>query len=230
LHVFYFIHGAGCTAEVFEAQLRAFPGSTAITLPGHRGEAARVASIAQFADAVAEDIRRRGLRNVVLCGNSMGGAIALDLALRGDPPLRGVVLIGSGAKLRVAASLLADLTADFPAAARSLAEMFFADPIPERVRAATALMLRVGQTQTLADFRACDAFDVTGTIGELRLPLLALAGERDQLTPPKFARFFAGRVAGAEARILPAASHLAMLERPDETNAALRAFVERIGL
>jgi 3-oxoadipate enol-lactonase len=91
-----------------------------------------------------------------------------------------------------------------------------------------ATMLKVGQAQTLRDFRACNAFDATERIASLRVPLLALTGERDVLTPPKFAQWFADRVPGAQARILPDAGHLAMIERPEETNAALRAFEERL--
>jgi pimeloyl-ACP methyl ester carboxylesterase len=57
--------------------------------------------------------------------------------------------------------------------------------------------------------------------------LLALTGVADRLTPPKFAQFFADRVEGARARILPEAGHLLMLERPNETNAEIRAFAEQ---
>ena len=89
-------------------------------------------------------------------------------------------------------------------------------------------MLEVGATTTIADFRACDAFDATDRLAGLALPLLALTGEQDRMTPPKFAAFLADRVPGAEARILPGAGHLAMVERPDETNAALSAFVDRL--
>jgi pimeloyl-ACP methyl ester carboxylesterase len=106
--------------------------------------------------------------------------------------------------------------------------MFFANPTPPMIEASVAQMLEVGQAQTIADFRACDAFDATTRLAGVAVPLLALTGEQDRLTPPKFATFLADRIPGAEARILPEAGHLAMVERPDETNAALRAFVDRL--
>jgi 3-oxoadipate enol-lactonase len=106
--------------------------------------------------------------------------------------------------------------------------VFFAAPSPAMIESSVTEMLQVGQAQTIADFRACDAFDATERLANLALPLLALTGEQDRLTPSKFAAFLADRVPGAEARILPEAGHLAMVERPDETNAALRAFVDRL--
>jgi pimeloyl-ACP methyl ester carboxylesterase len=225
----FFIHGSGCTGEVFAAQTRSFDGSYATTLPGHAGgELEGPSTIAEFAEAVARELRERAMRDVVLCGNSMGGAIALELGLRADPLVRGIVLLGSGARLRVSPAFLQGLEADFRQAAQTLANLFFADPTTERVDAAVASMLHVGQAQTVRDFRACDAFDATERASGLAIPLLALTGERDVLTPPKFAHWLADRVPGATARIVAGAGHLVMIERPAETNAALRAFVDQI--
>lgn len=225
---FVFIHGSGCTGDAFAAQLAAFSAAVAPTLPGHGGEREGPDTISAFADAVADLLETAQMHDVILCGNSMGGATALELALRHTPAVRAVVLLGSGVRLRVAPAIFERLESDFPAAARELAAMFFARPEPDLVEAAAATMLRVGQEQTIRDFRACNAFDATERIGDLRVPLLALTGDRDVLTPPKFAHWFADRVPGAQARILPDAGHLAMIERPEETNAALRAFEERL--
>jgi pimeloyl-ACP methyl ester carboxylesterase len=229
MSAFVFIHGSGCTGDVFAAQTAAFPGSYAIDLPGHRSPAlAGEITIAAFADAVERDLEARDVEGAILCGSSMGGAVALEAALRGNPRIGAIVMLGSGAKLRVAPALFESLERDFEAGARALVPIFFAEPTPERVEAAAAEMLRVGQAQTLADFRACDAFDATERLAGLAVPLLALTGEHDRLTPPKFAAFLADRIPGAEARILPQAGHLAMVERPEETNAVLRAFVDRL--
>ncbi len=225
---FVFVHGSGCTGGAFAAQLTAFGDALAPTLPGHADGREGPDTIGAFADEVARLLQASDVRDVIACGNSMGGAIALELALRRTPAVSAVVLIGSGVRLRVAPAIFERLEADFPAAARELAAMFFARPAPDLVEAAVATMLQVGQGQTVRDFRACNAFDATDRIGDLRVPLLALTGESDVLTPPKFAQWFADRVPGAQARILSDAGHLAMIERPEETNAALRAFRERL--
>jgi 3-oxoadipate enol-lactonase len=225
--VIVFLHGAGCTSGIFAAQLAAFPGSVAVELPGH-GVPGAPESIDAFADAVAAELERRGAREAVLCGSSMGGAIALALALRDEPHVRAIVLLDSGARLRVSPKIFEALERDFHAAAEMLARLFFADPTTERVDRAVAMIERVGQAQTMRDFRACNAFDVTARLGEIHVPLLALAGEADVLTPPKLAQFVADRVDGAQARILPGAGHLPMIEQPAETNAALRAFVTQL--
>lgn len=226
--MFVFIHGSGCTGRVFAAQTAAFPDAIALTLPGHADGTAGPGSIDAFADAVEADMERRGAHDVILCGSSMGGAIALEVALRNRLPLGGVVLLGSGAKLRVAPAIFEQLERDFQRAAETLASLFFAKPTPELIDGAVEQMLAVGQSQTLRDFRACDGFDATQRLPEVRAPLLALTGELDALTPPKFAQFLADRIPGATARILPEAGHLAMVERPDAVNDALRTFARHL--
>ncbi|HET6894977.1 MAG TPA: alpha/beta hydrolase [Candidatus Baltobacteraceae bacterium] len=219
-----FVHGAGCTGEVFEAQLRAFAHAQAPNLPGHLCAGAPE-SIGDFADAVNEFVREHGLGHVVLAGHSMGAAIAIETALRKPAWLRGAILIGGGPRMRVAPAFLDGLADDFERTARMIAGYFFAEGSAERVDAALALMRRVGQEQTLRDFRACNDFDALERLEEISVPVLALGGEADKLTPAKHAAALADRVPGAAARIIPGAGHFVMAERPAETNESIAAFL-----
>lgn len=221
------IHGAGCTRDVFINQVDALPDAYAMNLPGHDAPGS-AETISEFGDAVCDYVRDNALNDVILCGNSMGGAIALDLALRPVPWLRALIVIGSGAKLRVSADILEGLRNDFDAMAQELARYFYADPTPERVAFSTALMERVGGAQTLADFRACDGFDVVDRLGELCIPVLAFTGADDVMTPPAYTRLFGDRVRGAQTRILPGVGHFPMLEDAHATNELIRTFVSSL--
>ena len=222
-----FIHGAGCDGSVFVHQTRAFENAVALNLLGH-GRPGYAESISAFADDVANELAHNGFDNVILAGSSMGGAIALELALRKHPAVRALALLGSGAKLRVAPAIFEAIDKDFPAAAKMLAGYFFHQPNPAMIDAAVAAMLAVGPAQTHADFAACNAFDVTERVAEIAVPVLALTGEGDVMTPPKMAAFLADRIPGAQARIIPGAGHLLFIERPVETNDALRTFVSQV--
>jgi 3-oxoadipate enol-lactonase len=229
-----FVHGAGCTPASFGRSFvdsfgfasNGAPLATAFALPGRLGDARPADSVGAFADGVASSIASAfGDADIVLCGHSMGGAVALDLALRRDGlRVRGVVMIDSGSRLRVAPAIFERLADDFAAASRWLAGMFFADPTQERVDAAVADMALVGQEQTIRDFRACDAFDAGERLHELAVPLLAVTGERDEMTPPKYAQSLADRVQSGSSRIIAGAGHFAMVERPDDVAGAIAAF------
>lgn len=221
-----FIHGAGFTGAAFEQQLRAFPNAHAPNLPGHDAPGSPE-TIDDFAEFVAHYVTEHALKQVVLCGHSMGGAVALQAVLRGLVIPRALVLLASGARLRVAPAFLEGLASDFEGTARSLAESMFAQPDGSRIEAAMESMRTVGQSQTLRDFAACNAFDALDRLEGISSPLLAVTGDQDRMTPPKYAQILAGRVPGGQARIIPGAGHLVMVEQPEETNAVLRAFVDR---
>ena len=122
--MFVFIHGSGCTGSVFSAQTLAFPGSLAIDLPGHRTPPLEgAASIVAYADAVERELETRGFEGAVLCGSSMGGAIALEIGLRANPRVGAIVMLGSGSKLRVAPALFESLERDFDAGVRGVVHL-----------------------------------------------------------------------------------------------------------
>lgn len=220
-----FLHGAGCTGAVFDRQMAAFPAAQAPNLPGH-GVPGAPRTIADFAAAAADAVRRCGDEEVVLAGHSMGGAIALELAISGDlPQLRGLVLIGSGARLRVAPAMLVGLQQDFEATIAGIAGFFYADPTPEQLAESIAAMRATGPEQLLADFTACNAFDAFDRLDRVTVPALALTGDADRMTPPKYAQALADRIPGGQARIIEGAGHFVMRERPAATNAAISAFL-----
>ena len=224
---FVFIHGAGCTDAVFREQRSAFPSGLFIRLPG-RSTHGDTSSIGAFADAVELQLQTHAIDDAILVGSSMGGAIALELAARGASRVRGCVLLGSGARMRVGPAMFAQMEADFPAAIETLIPIFFATPTDELLQTMREQILEVGQTQTIADFRACDAFDRTANLAEIALPVLAITGSEDRLMPPKFAQMIAERVPGARAEILPGLGHLPMLEAPGQINPMLQAFEAQI--
>lgn len=219
-----FIHGSGFTGDVFSRQLPAFSGSIAANLPGHAAFGSAT-TVTEFGDFIEHFIKEHALHDVTLCGNSLGGAIALDVALRKNRRVRSIVLLGSGARLRVAPQILEGLRTDFERTCQDLSQLLYANPTPQQVAYAVSAMHHVGPVQTLADYEACNRFDVMERLGELALPVLAVAGDHDRMTPPKYAQFLADRVQNGRVRIIPGAGHLVMAERPAETNAAIAEFL-----
>ena len=96
-----FIHGSGGTSRVWKYQTEHFTGSVAITLPGHP-DGPPCESIEGAASWLRSELARQGgAAPLLLVGHSLGGAIALQYALDHGDEVAGIVLVGSGARLRV---------------------------------------------------------------------------------------------------------------------------------
>jgi pimeloyl-ACP methyl ester carboxylesterase len=224
------IHGAGGSAELWQPQLDGLADVArvvALDLPGHgplggRGEP----SVPAYAEWLAGVLASLDGGPVVLGGHSMGGAVALTGALAWPERLAGLVLIGTGARLRVLARIVDLLREDPREGHRLIRDLSFAAGAPrERVEAVDRILREGAPLVTLGDFLACDRFDVRDRLAGIRTPTLVLTGAEDQLTPPKYGRFLAETIPGARFVEVPAAGHFPQLEQPIAVNAAIREFL-----
>ena len=113
-----YVHGTGCNTRVWEQHMTALaeaPTPVAIDLPGHGQSAGRgfrgAADYSYFVVGLAPAL---GWERFVVAGHSMGGAIALTTAIYHADRLNGLLLIDTGARLRVHPDILqaAQLAAD----------------------------------------------------------------------------------------------------------------------
>lgn len=184
-------------------------------------------TLAAYATDVVAVARETGAETLV--GNSLGGAVAMRVALRTSFEPARLILAGTGAKLGVLPELLAWLAEDFDRAVSFLHEpnRLLHDPAPALAAASEQAMRETGRAVTERDFRTADAFDVRGEVGAISVPTLAIVGAHDELTPPAFHEYLAAEMPDCEVAVVEEAAHLAMLEQPTAFNAALSAFLDR---
>jgi pimeloyl-ACP methyl ester carboxylesterase len=229
------IHGSGGSGGVWKSQFRLADRRpvVALDLSGH-GESEDVDAdpgygcLSAYVDDVVAVARETDAR--VLVGNSLGGAVALTVALERDLPLDGLVLAGTGARLAVLDDLLYWLEGEFDRAVEFLHEpgRLFHDPDERYLDLSRAAMREAGQAVTSRDFHTCHVFDVRDRLAEVGVPALAVVGEHDQLTPPRYHEFLAEELPDCGLAVVDHAAHLAMLERPAAFNAAVAEFLDRL--
>ena len=157
-----FIHGSGGTGQVWKSQTERFPDSVAVTLPGHP-DGAPCESIEEATRWLRSELGSDvGSEPLVLVGHSLGGAIALQYALEYGEEVAGIVLVGSGARLRVNPATLKALeqAIDRP---NSFAMMFaesYRKVAPDFAKELSELTNTLGPAPFLGDLRACDRFDI----------------------------------------------------------------------
>jgi 3-oxoadipate enol-lactonase / 4-carboxymuconolactone decarboxylase len=219
-------------------------------LPGHGyntgvpREPFTVADLAAAVLAVVEDVLvQRGTPHdaFAYAGDSVGGAVGLQLLLDAPERVASAVLLCTGARLgepgtwheRIArvtdagTASLVDPPADSPSP--SPAGRWFGTGFADREPAVAARLL--GGLPRVSDagyVRVCEAladFDVRHRLGEVVAPLLAVAGEDDLATPPALLRDLADGVPDGRVVTLPGVGHLAPAEAPAEVAGLVRRHV-----
>jgi pimeloyl-ACP methyl ester carboxylesterase len=222
-----FIHGAGASPTVWRLQLLHFKRGLAVELPGHPSGSG-CSTIEDYADIVEGHMREKTVKSPVLVGHSMGGAIAITLALR-NSDLAGLVLVGTGARLRVDPNILTGIKENYEEVSKLIARWSVSpssDPvIAERI---AEDLLKVKPEVAYGDFIACDRFDRMNDVQKITCKTLIVVGADDRMTPVKYSHYLHEKIVNSKLVVIPDAGHSVMLEKHRTFNAAVEAFLDSL--
>ncbi len=221
------IHGAGGTHLDWSAPIRKL-NHIAVDLNGHgRSEGAGHDHIADHAADLVALLDALELPRVILVGHSMGGAIALSMALDAADRVAALALISTGARLRVHPDLLNVVAHNPEQVARRLFDQSWLWGVSvsrEIKEMGRKIFLAQPPVVIARDYAACDNFDIRQRLPDIHQPTLVLCGTADQMTPPRFSHYLADNIPNARLRLYGDAGHMLPIERADEVAQALREF------
>ncbi len=225
-----FVHGAGGNALAWQNQRRGLDrgvNTVCIDLPRHgQSSGPGCKSIAEYSRWLLRFIQSLDLSGVVLAGHSMGGAVILETAISNPEQLAGLVLVSSGARLRVSSQISQGLETDFKVAAEQLVRRCYGpEGSDQLVKWGLEQFLEQRPEVILDDFKACNAFDRMEQISSIRQPALVICGSEDNMTPPKYSQYLADNLQRATLRIIEGAGHMVMVEDSFKVNASILKFL-----
>lgn len=215
------IHGAAGSRLDWPLPLRKM-GAIVPDLNGHGKSAGEGReTIREYAEDMAALLDALEIERAFICGQSMGGAIALTMALAHPARVRGLILIASGARLRVHPDILTQARRNPAAVADILFKWLWSGETDEATREKGKAAFMAQRPEVIArDYLACDAYDVRDRLGEVNAPSLVLCGTADVMAPPKYSEALAAGIPDATLRLFDGAGHNLHLERPVEVAAA----------
>jgi pimeloyl-ACP methyl ester carboxylesterase len=234
------LHGIGGSRIAWEPQLSSLSAAgylaAAWDMPGYGASAPpHEWSFDALARAAATWIRGFGEGAAHVVGLSMGGMVALHLALGNPNLVRSLVLCdtspqfgfdgATAAETWVEARLAPIRAGATPA---SMATDVFGSimaPGATAVGEAAAAMSRIGAGAFEDAVRCLPTHDVRDQLAEIAAPTLVVVGELDRETPPSYARHLADRIAGSRYTEIAGAGHISNLERPAAFDAAVLDFL-----
>lgn len=222
------IHGSGGDHRVWALQSERLEGALALDLPGHpEGDAA--VDVAEIAAACATAVATiDGPR--VLVGHSLGGAVALEVAVRHPELVDGLVLISSAARLPVPEETVARARERFAEERERLIAGCFADPSAPMATETRAALDAIGPAVLAADYTACRTVELRGRLGAVRVPALVVVGSDDPFTPPWIAEELARELPMSTMVVIPGARHMPMAEFDGTVTGLIAGYLARLEL
>jgi pimeloyl-ACP methyl ester carboxylesterase len=257
-----FIHGLSGSWQNWLEQLPVFAREhrvIAFDLPGFGAsqmprEKITISGYGRFVDALLDEL---GVSSAAVVGNSMGGFIGIELAIRFPERVERLVLVSAAGlsieylrneralavlgaienRLAAYSGWLAsrsDALARRPGARRMIFGIVAHRPdrlpgplIAEQVRGS-------GKPGFLPALDALTDYPIRDRLGEIACPTLIVWGAEDRLVPARDADEFARLIPNSRKVVWSQTGHVAMLERPGAFNALVQAFLaeepgERVG-
>jgi pimeloyl-ACP methyl ester carboxylesterase len=237
------LHAFPLSRAMWRPQIEGLRGECRLILPdlpgfGDSPLPAGAGSAETMADAVAEVLDARGIREpVVLGGLSMGGYIAFAFVRKHAHRLSGLILADTRCDpddetAKANRDKLIAFASSNPASAvveQMLPRLLGARTTKENP-AVVEEARRIGAAQKPAGIVAAlhalrDRPDSTPTLSQVTVPTLVLVGEDDVLTPPALSKEMAARLACSTLVVVENAGHLTNLEQPAAFNAAVKTFL-----
>lgn len=228
------LHGAGGSFLSWHPHLRRRQGETvyALDLPGHgESEGTGRDTVEEYATEIAGFMDALQIPSAVVAGLSMGSGIALTLALKFPQKIKALALFGSGEKLRVAPAVLENLGKPeiFTETVTQINRGCFSEHTPNDLLALSQkTMLATDPSTLLQDFLACNHFDITAQLSQIKIPVLILCGAEDKMTPPKRSQYLKDNLPHAQLHILEKTGHMLTLEQPEITGKLLKHFLDEV--
>jgi len=227
-----FIHGSGGNHKSWPDCLRPLGkiGVVLMDLPGHGlSTGSGRSTVDEYVDFIDDFVSAMGLTRVIVAGHSLGGAIVLELALKQPVWLVGLVLVGTGVRLRVHPDILDGTRRDYAKTVDLICRWAFGpDASKEVIDGSRKALLDTDPGVTRGDFVACNAFDIGSQVGDIVYPTLVVSATDDCLTPPKYGAFLNQHIKNSRYCLIQGAGHMMAIEKPEAFMDGLMAFIESL--
>jgi 3-oxoadipate enol-lactonase len=244
------VHAGVADSRMWEPQLRTFPAShrvVRVDLPGF-GESPFETDVVSYRGAIREALDGAGVEHAALVGTSLGGRSALELALDSPERVSALVLVGPGlddhdwseqVEAFGAEEEAALQRGDLDAAVTANLRLWLAGPrrdldaVDPLVRELVAEMQRQAFRLSKGhDDLQADRLDppASARLAEVQVPTLVLTGDEDVDDIHAIAERLQREISGAERATISDAAHLPSLERPDEFDRIVLAFLGKHGV
>jgi pimeloyl-ACP methyl ester carboxylesterase len=227
-----FVHGWTCNADFWRGQTSAFPSARviAIDLPGHgRSDKPQVEySMDYFARAIEAVMRDAQVKRAVLIGHSMGTPVVRQFYRLYPARTLGLVIVDGALRLFAPKEQMDKLTETLRANYRAMAPQMvdgMLRPIKDEklkadIRAAmlaTPDYVAISAMTSMADEKVYEK-------DPIKVPVLAVLA-KDPFWQADTEQFLRSLAPSLEFHMWEGVSHFLMMDRPQEFNQLLRAFV-----
>ncbi|APY07970.1 alpha/beta hydrolase [Winogradskyella sp. J14-2] len=189
-------------------------------------------NVKSFANYLKDFIEFKGLENVILLGNSLGGHIGLYHTKLYPEKVKALVITGSSGLYESAMGSGYTKRSDYEVIKKKAQDVFYdpavatkeiVDEVYETVNDRNKLV------KTLAIAKSAIRHNMAKDLPKMNTPTCIIWGKNDNVTPPEVAEEFHELLPDSDLFWIDKCGHAAMMEHPEEFNKILNSWLEKRG-
>lgn len=227
-----YIHGAGSNGHFSHKLLDGLSAKhspLSFDFPGHGRSSGTesLKSVTAYSDFVYALWKKLAVRPAVLIGHSMGGAIAMDLALRHADMVESLILMCTAAQFNIPDERLKVWEQVMKGRAGQPFTKDACSPATPMniVQEGWGEQIKTDPRVRYFDLAACREVNLVGQLGQIRKPTLVVAGQDDTTTTVAQSEQLRDSIPGAKLVVIPQAGHWLPIEKPQEACDAMTTFL-----
>ncbi|MBK8735316.1 MAG: alpha/beta hydrolase [Saprospiraceae bacterium] len=188
-------------------------------------------SLGGLVNHLQDFVKYKGLSDINLLGNSLGGHIGLLFALEELPLLRSLILTGSSGLFESGMGNSFPKRGDYEFMKAKTEETFY-DPkvaTKELVDEVFEIVNNRGKAiRIIATAKSAIRHNLSDKLHNIKVPSLLIWGRNDTITPPFVAEKFKELLPNARLEFIDKCGHAPMMEQPELFNKILEDFLEKL--
>lgn len=189
-------------------------------------------NVKNFAKFLEKFIKFKGLKDVILLGNSLGGHIGLLHTKLYPKMVKALVITGSSGLYESAMGDGYPRRGDYEFIKKKAQDVFY-DPLVATKEIVDEVFAtvnnRIKLVKTLAIAKSAIRHNMAKDLAKMKTPTCIIWGENDSVTPPDVAELFHELLPDSDLHWIKKCGHAPMMEHPEEFNQILNAWLEKRG-
>ncbi len=226
------IHGLAGDSRFFHNQIKYFSKSyrtIVVDLPGHgKSVYSGEISIELYNRVVEGVVENEQLKNYILLGHSMGGAISVYHYIENRDAVKALILVSTSYVLPIDRGLI-------DASINNLNGLID-DMIPKIFNRKTGMFLQAArkhfgrevQKTITGDLMLCSEINLEKRLAEIDVPVLVIANRHDAMVPAELSISLHSKIKGSELVVFDEYGHVPFYENSDKFNYETEKFIEGI--
>ena len=232
-----FLHGVGSDKSVWRPQLEHFGEerrAIAFDYPGYGDSDPTPAGTTRddYAAAIISAMHKLGVDRAHICGLSLGGVVAIAMH-HADAGRCASLILADTFAVHPEGEAIYDrsiaASTDLRALAEARVNVLLAQPADPAVRGdVVETMARIDPAAYRIGAEAVWLADQVERSDDISVPTLVVCGTEDKVTPPSLSIALAALIRGARYEPIERAGHIGNLEKPDQFNVLVSAFMGEV--